>query len=306
MREYGRVKSSLWRSKKFASLGQDGDRLLYLYLHTCPHANSAGCYVLPLMYIAHDLGWSVDQSREAIDRLSKAYLIAYNEEESVVQITDFLKHDPATNEKHAKGILNALEMVPDCPEKLSAAKDLKENPYASKVAAIGEAIDRLSKAFRNPPPPPPPHPDSSLRSESVDHLDDDPDEGAPEDPDDDPDDEPESPRGNVVTLPEQRNLEAAFDRFWDVCPRKVGKKKAKAKFKTEIKNGADPESMISAMARYKASRSGEDPKFTVHPITWLNQGRWQDEDLPATSDEAGGKVDIFRVATENAKRMEDW
>ena len=50
MRLYGRIETSFWQNEKVQRLS-DGGRMLYLYLLTCPHGNSVGCFVLHDGYI---------------------------------------------------------------------------------------------------------------------------------------------------------------------------------------------------------------------------------------------------------------
>ncbi len=80
----------------------------------------------------------------------------------------------------------------------------------------------------------------------------------------------------------------AFDRFWSVYPRRVGKEGAKKAFLKAVKQvGAD---VIVAGAR----RFAEDPnlpekQFIPHPATWLNRGSWDDEPLPPRGDRLGAE-----------------
>lgn len=75
------------------------------------------------------------------------------------------------------------------------------------------------------------------------------------------------------------DADALFEKFWSVVPRRVGKKAARRRWDKAIKE-VDPDTIIAAMARYADSVANTDEKFIVHPETWLNQGRWDDE--PAT------------------------
>ena len=96
---------------------------------------------------------------------------------------------------------------------------------------------------------------------------------------------------------------ATFEDFWKECPKKVGKPLALAKWKAitngglrtrtkdpdsgtfvEIDLQADPATLIEAMKRYRRSQIDretyklkDDGRFTLHPATWLNKGRWEDE-----------------------------
>lgn len=82
----------------------------------------------------------------------------------------------------------------------------------------------------------------------------------------------------------------AFEDFWDACPKKVGKLKAKEAFDKVCPSEASAETLTEAMRRYAASVDGKDPTYTAHPTTWLNQKRWTDE-LPS----AGTGPPVLRV-----------
>lgn len=151
MRDYAKISTTLWRSKKFRSI-DDEARLFYMYLHTCPHANSVGCFVLPAGYIRADLGWSEEVVAKAIDTLCKAYLIAFDSGEELIRIIDFVKHDPFTNPKHAAGAIKAALSLPECEEKLHLLNDLAENRHAAENEDLRKALDNLSKPYRNPEP----------------------------------------------------------------------------------------------------------------------------------------------------------
>lgn len=130
MREFAKISCSIWSSEKFTSLPDDNARLLYLYLHTCPHVNSLGCYVLRPGYALSDLGWDADPEgairyRNGIEALSKASLIGFDKQHNLVRIVDFLKHSPFANPKHAKGALNILDDIPECEEKSRLIKDIE-------------------------------------------------------------------------------------------------------------------------------------------------------------------------------------
>lgn len=111
---------------------------------------------------------------------------------------------------------------------------------------------------------------------------------------------------NVVQLQTQM---ATFDDFWRLCPKKVGKPIAEAKWRAitspqgmmtrtldrdsglyiDIHLKATPEELIAGMKRYcmeqcptstweeiaqGRARLKDGGKYTCHPSTWLNQGRW--------------------------------
>jgi len=154
MRDYSKVSPSVWRSRKFTALGDDSDaKLAYHYILSSPHANSAGCYDLPIGYGCADLGWSEDRFRKAIERLSTVGLIAYSEAEKTVLIHNWTTFNPPTNAKHALGILTQLKQA-SCPAlKRQAAEQftavINEKGF-NRDQALAKAIVYFFEAYRKP------------------------------------------------------------------------------------------------------------------------------------------------------------
>jgi Helix-turn-helix domain len=97
----------------------------------------------------------------------------------------------------------------------------------------------------------------------------------------------------------------AFDRFWAVYPRRVAKEAARKAFAGAIKRGgALVEALIAGAQRYAAERTGQNPKYTKHPATWLNAGCWEDE-LPggAVIDEEGNVVAVEQPPPKEGRRL---
>ena len=70
----------------------------------------------------------------------------------------------------------------------------------------------------------------------------------------------------------------AFERFWAVYPRKLGRKEAYRAFEKAIAV-TDLHSILSAVEKQKACPQWrrEGGQYIPYPATWLNQGRWEDE-----------------------------
>lgn len=78
--------------------------------------------------------------------------------------------------------------------------------------------------------------------------------------------------------PIQTSSDPDFEQFWNAYPRKVGKKKAqiawrKATDKPEVVD------MIKAvdLAKHTEQWTKDNGQYIPHPSTWLNEGRWADE-----------------------------
>lgn len=79
-----------------------------------------------------------------------------------------------------------------------------------------------------------------------------------------------------------------FAAFWQQYPNKTGKQAAAKAWTRAIATGATPDAirtgLTAAVAVWAAER--RESRFIPHPATWLNQGRWEDEQtqipLPAS------------------------
>ncbi len=133
--------------KKFEQLDIH-DRYVYLYLLSNQHGNSIGLYRLKPGYAAVDLGMEIKDYRKAIERLSKGYLIHYDETTETIYIPNYLKFNPFTNENHAKGSKVLADQLVENVLYPLFHKDLEK--FCDKYIHVFEKpIERLSEAYRN-------------------------------------------------------------------------------------------------------------------------------------------------------------
>ena len=99
---------------------------------------------------------------------------------------------------------------------------------------------------------------------------------------------PQAPDAPVRSIlkEQEKNIEKTnaytikdFSAFWDRYPRRVGKKAALGKFKVARKS-ASQEDIMDGLEKYREEIRVKrtDTQYIAHPATWLNQGRWEDED----------------------------
>lgn len=69
---------------------------------------------------------------------------------------------------------------------------------------------------------------------------------------------------------------AAFDQFWTIYPKRVGKLAAAKAWDKALKQ-ATADQIIDGARRYAVERQDENPQYTKHPSTWLNGGHWMDD-----------------------------
>lgn len=73
-------------------------------------------------------------------------------------------------------------------------------------------------------------------------------------------------------------VDAAFDQFWEIYPRRTGKGAAAKAFAKAL-GRAELNQILAGATRYRDDR-GRDPQYTKHPSTWLNQDCWTDDPIP--------------------------
>lgn len=86
--------------------------------------------------------------------------------------------------------------------------------------------------------------------------------------------------GEVSKAKSSRKIETppGFEKFWEVYPRKVGKKAALRAY-SKLKPDTDTlTNILTAVSEQsKTLWVNKEPEFIPHPATWLNSERWNDE-----------------------------
>ena len=83
----------------------------------------------------------------------------------------------------------------------------------------------------------------------------------------------------TAIIPLRTTKSDGFDRFWSEYPKKVGKIAARKAFERASRVAA-LETLLTAIRRQKCGSqwSRENGRYIPNPATWLNQGRWEDEE----------------------------
>ena len=86
----------------------------------------------------------------------------------------------------------------------------------------------------------------------------------------------EAERSKEVKEVKEDIIDVQFDEFWQLYPKKVGKKPARNKYKYALKETTQ-ENLITSLKAYIKSKKNEPSTYLLNPATWLNQERWNDE-----------------------------
>ena len=100
--------------------------------------------------------------------------------------------------------------------------------------------------------------------------------------------EREPPHPPAPASPSLHRFPPGFEEFWSAYPRKVGKDAAAKAFAKRRVGSELLATMLRALASQRQSEQWQRDRgqYVPHPATWLNEGRWQDEDGPSASFDA--------------------
>ncbi|UVK39920.1 hypothetical protein LHFGNBLO_001335 [Mesorhizobium sp. AR10] len=144
MRDYSKISPKVWRSPRFRSQSDDS-RLLYVYLLTCEHQSSAGCFRLPDAYAAENLNWPVERVLAARAPLVACELVAHDPKKFEYFILRWFRHNPTTNPKHLQGVMRLISELDSDPIREVAEAELEESlENKGRTSNVVSVTDKLS------------------------------------------------------------------------------------------------------------------------------------------------------------------
>jgi len=114
---YGAIDHRIWTSFSIKQLS-DNCKLAFIYILTSPHSNMIGFYYLPIPYMAHDLGWTIDTAKKNLLRLceeSTGPLVRYDFDAEVVLVPRYLRYNPLATGNRQTGAISRLRELPSTP-----------------------------------------------------------------------------------------------------------------------------------------------------------------------------------------------
>jgi hypothetical protein len=103
----------------------------------------------------------------------------------------------------------------------------------------------------------------------------------------------DTPKKKSASRAKPKDLTADFEGWWLQYPRKVSKGAA-AKAYEKARKSATAEDLELGAMKYAGARTSEDPTYTKHPSTWLNNKCWLDEPEPARGANFGERPQSFQ------------
>lgn len=232
MPRYARTSPKFWQDP-MVRRWDDRQKLLAQYLMTCPARTTEGLFWLPKAYASIDLGWSIDGVSKTLRSLCDAGFAEYDDASETVLIRKALKYQAPAGDKQITGAINTLADVPPSP-----LFSLLRDAAMQFAPDFGKALDEALTC-----------------GPLADHVRpfDTPSEGYP------PSSSNSSSNSSSETPPPQPDDEG-FDEFWDVYPKRNGRKEGKAATLVEWRKLSMPERRRAYVGAKHLAASGELPK----------------------------------------------
>jgi len=285
MRSFGTVKQTFWTGPTGRAIRAEGKdaQLLAVYVMTCPHANMLGCYYLPLVLIKKELAMTMPEVVKAMAALEKCEFATYDAESEVIWVYNMAAYQVGDEvsefDKRLPAIRRAYRDLHDCPflgpffDRYAETLHLDRRREGSTEKLHGLAAMLQGHAEGQEAP--------GLGSVSV----------------------PvpvlvgeESEKGGAVSVRPAREAQRdRFERFWRVYPKRKAKDDAWRAWQKRNPDDLLTQTILEAVERQCRGPDWikDGGKYIPHPATWLNQGRWQDEDvaIPQVSEDT---IDAIR------------
>lgn len=93
MRDYGKVSPQFWTGKTGKALRGDLEaQVVAMYLMTSPHANMIGVYHLPMLYLSHETGLSIEGASKGLAKCVELGFCVYDDESETVFVVEMAAH----------------------------------------------------------------------------------------------------------------------------------------------------------------------------------------------------------------------
>ncbi|MFJ6328101.1 MULTISPECIES: hypothetical protein [unclassified Rhizobium] len=118
MRKFASIPPRVWQADLKAVRGNLEAITVHYHLTTSGHANMIGLYYVPITYIAHEIGCTVEGASKGLLALVQAQICSYDFERELVWVHDMAADQIAAQlspkDKRVKGIADQLAMLPMC------------------------------------------------------------------------------------------------------------------------------------------------------------------------------------------------
>lgn len=269
MAKYRSVSTAIWIDDTILSMSPE-QKLIFLYLHTCPASTQCGIFKLPIKTAGFQLGYTTSPVESALRGLCAAFpdFVAWDATTGEVGLLQYPKQTLIeANGKVLSIVINEL-------------REVKSIYLLQQMIAQNSAT--ISKMYL-----------SRLRQIQVQNINENNAERVSDvgygnmvypvvNQDDEPEIEIEIEKKRDIVQIEDLHGAYSFNTFWDIFGHKINRKKALSAFKRLSQ--ANLKLCVDRVPEYLAYLEATGV-IKMHPTTWINGERWNDDfTIPA-----GGK-----------------
>src|SRR5688572_15834709 len=122
MRPYATISPMFWTGSTGKRLRKNPDaQRVAFYLITSPHSHQSGLYYLPMMYLCHEIGMTMEGACKALADLTADHFCRYDDESEWVWVCEMAAWQIGTqlsiSDKRCKGVQQYVAGLPDLPFK---------------------------------------------------------------------------------------------------------------------------------------------------------------------------------------------
>jgi len=145
---FGKIEVGIWDSPKIRAL-DDACKLAFIYLIANKHGNVLGYYLLPLPYMADDLGWSIDRVKKVMGKLEAHGFISYDPHTRIVWIRNYLRYHTIKKNQTEISAVEVLKALPRSPLLEGLYAVVKEEYPAMKFCSYLSSLVTESSLWRD-------------------------------------------------------------------------------------------------------------------------------------------------------------
>ena len=261
MAKYRSVSTAIWIDDTILSMSPE-QKLIFLYLHTCPASTQCGIFKLPIKTAGFQLGYTTSPVESALRGLCAAFpdFVAWDATTGEVGLLQYPKQTLIeANGKVLSIVINEL-------------REVKSIYLLQQMIAQNSAT--ISKMYL-----------SRLRQIQVQNINENNAERVSDvgygnmvypvvNQDDEPEIEIEIEKRRDIVQIEDLHGAYSFNTFWDIFGHKINRKKALSAFKRLSQ--ANLKLCVDRVPEYLAYLEATGV-IKMHPTTWINGERWNDD-----------------------------
>lgn len=120
MRDFAKISPEFWIGETGKQLrGHPEAQIVGAYLLSNPHANMIGLYYLPVTFVVHETGLSLEGASEGLRRLIEVGFCDYDQKTETVWVFEMAKYQVGVQldkkDLRCKGVQNAYDSCPQSP-----------------------------------------------------------------------------------------------------------------------------------------------------------------------------------------------